>query len=543
MKQFDLPDGGLEGLSSEELSSLLDKALDAFNSLGITKDSDPDDATLAEGERIAPLITQIQVAQTARSEAATARKDRALSLLDRVQPEAEPEPEAVEAEVLEGEVVVEELEPVAASVKPNPVRKAAGRGVEIKAPKPDRVAVLTAAADVPGYSNGQGLDDLNSVSEAMIARMRGIPQRNLGKMRHRYGVAVIRKDGFGDLTQANFANDDMALVYAATKETRLPGGSLVAAGGWCAPSETLYDLCAVEAVDGIVSIPEFQVNRGGIRFTEGPDFSTIYAACGFQQTEAQAIAGDCKECCEPTCPTFSEIRLDVIGICIKAPILTNAAYPELVRRYIEGALVAHQHKVNAYLLSVMAAAAGTPITAPYVNHGSTILTLNALEVQAAAIRQKYRMRQDASMEVIAPVWLKHFIRIDLTARTGVEWIGDPVSDAQINSWFSSRHMSVQWVYDWQEMVITGSTPTLPTNVTVLMYPAGTWGKGTTDVINMDAVYDSVGLEANTYTALFVEEGILAVQKCTETVAVTLPVCSSGRTGAADLDNCFGVVAP
>ena len=60
-----------------------------------------------------------------------------------------------------------------------------------------------------------------------------------------------------------------------------------------------------------------------------------------------------------------------------------------------------------------------------------------------------------------------------------------------------------------------------------MYPAGTWVKGSIDVINVDAVYDSTGLEQNVYTALFVEEGILAVQRCTHTCAVNIPVCVSG----------------
>ena len=71
-----------------------------------------------------------------------------------------------------------------------------------------------------------------------------------------------------------------------------------------------------------------------------------------------------------------------------------------------------------------------------------------------------------------------------------------------------------------------------------MYPAGTWVKGSIDVINMDAVYDSTSLEQNIYTALFVEEGILAVQRCTHTCAVEIPVCVSGRTAINNIDECL-----
>ena len=73
------------------------------------------------------------------------------------------------------------------------------------------------------------------------------------------------------------------------------------------------------------------------------------------------IAGTAtKTCCIVDCPPFEEIRADLIGLCVKAPLLTQATYPELVRRFMEGALVAHQHKVNAYLVDTIELAAGTP---------------------------------------------------------------------------------------------------------------------------------------------------------------------------------------
>jgi hypothetical protein len=83
-------------------------------------------------------------------------------------------------------------------------------------------------------------------------------------------------------------------------------------------------------MDGILSLPEVNVTRGGIKFTKGPQWADIYGNIGFTQTEAQAIAGTTKPCYEVTCPTFTDVRLDAVGLCIKAPILTNAAYPEVV---------------------------------------------------------------------------------------------------------------------------------------------------------------------------------------------------------------------
>jgi hypothetical protein len=74
----------------------------------------------------------------------------------------------------------------------------------------------------------------------------------------------------------------------------------------------------------------------------------------------------------------------------------------------------------------------------------------------------------------------------------------------------------------------------PATYQALVYPAGTFVKGTSDVINLNAVYDAASLAANIYTALFFEEGVLVAKMCNEAALVTLPICNAGRTGTANL---------
>ena len=549
---FDLPED-LSGLTAAEVQAKLDEASAAFRALALNDESSDDDIAL--GEELTNAIVALRAEQTARDAAVTAKRERLARMAEIIAtdetptdpevPEA-PEPEAPEAPEppadeppITPDEVIEPREPALVASR-HPVRRAAAHAPSPKLPRPDRVKLL-AAADVPGYANGQALDDLDSVCAALMSRMRGLPRQNLSRkgeaVRHRYGAALIQKTGFGDLVQDKGLSD-YALVAAAADERRLPGNSLVAAGGWCAPSETLYDLCQLETVEGILSIPEMQISRGGIRWTPGPSFDDIYDACGFFQTETQAIAGECKDCCIVECPAFDEIRMDLIGLCVKSPLLTETGYPELTRRFLEGALVAHQHKINKYLIDTIVAASGTPVVATDV--GSLSLTLSVIELTAVGMRYRYRLSQSSSIEVVAPFWLRTLLRMDM----GMRGDGQDVSDAQVDAWFSQRNLSVQWVYDWQDLTFDAANMcevVLPANATVLMYPAGTWVKGTTDVINVDAVYDSAGLESNTYTALFTEEGILAVQRCTHTCAVTVPICVSGRTAAQDIAECL--VAP
>jgi hypothetical protein len=545
---FELPEN-LDALSPEELQALIDAGLDAFQALGITEASD--DEALAEGERVVALITQVSTAKATKEADATARRERAGNLLNSLpqasspegdpEPEPEPEPTPPEAEhVVPDEVTTPQ--PVAASAKPAtpPARRAAANAAPTPVPsrRPgDAVAVLTAAADVPGIPTGAPLEGLNAVSAAIIARVKGLPNIRVGGpegTRQRYGAATIRLQGYGELDQA-VQMDDMALIAAAGSETRLPGGSLTAAMGWCAPSQTLYDLCAFESVDGILDVPEFQVTRGGIRWTQGPSFADIYANCGFALTEQEAIDGTAeKTCCMVECPPFEEIRMDAVGMCIKAPLLTMSQYPELVRRFAEGALVAHQHKVNKYMIMTIEAAAGPGITGG--TDETVSRSLYKLDLQAIAMRYQYRMSQTQTIEVILPFWYKALIKADWGMRA---WPHED-SEAAVNSWFTSRNLAPQWVYDWQDLTVVNCQVSIPATVHALMYPAGTWTKGRADVINIDAVYDSTGLANNVFTALFIEEGILAVQRCTHTCKIELSVCASGQASALDLTECLTV---
>ena len=494
----------------------------------------PTEAQVAEAEGYADHLDAIAAEQTARVEAAEALASRTAALRTRFSTETPEEPvedpeEEDEAEEVEGEV---QETPPTTPVAParSGVQTLARRTARPVKPAAQRAPLtITAAADVPDFAAGAKLGGLEEVSKAIVNRMRGFgPPSGDGTredLRH-VGVASFRLEFPPELTIDRHSDDMEVLAYAA-KESRLPGGSLVAAGGWCAPSETVYDLCAGETTDGIVSIPEVNVSRGGIKYTRGPDFSDIYDDAGFCQTEAQAIAGTTKPCQTIECPPFVDVRLEACGLCIKVPILTNAAYPELVQRYTSGSMIAHQHKMNAKVLGALEAGSVAK-TATGLGAVSTD-TFEALTLYAASVREKYRLGLNSSLEVILPFYVQDILRADISRRNGIE-VG-PITDAIIAAEFAARKLSVQYAYDWHPL---GEVDAWPATFPVLMYPAGAWIKGTADIINLNAVYDAASLATNTYTALFFEQGILVAPQCYESLVVTIPVCTAGRTGSADL---------
>lgn len=318
--------------------------------------------------------------------------------------------------------------------------------------------------------------------------------------------------------------------------------SQVAAAGWCAPSMTLYELCELETVDGILQLPEINVTRGGIFFTTGPDFATIFGGTGYwNYTEAQVIANTTKPCMEIPCPPFTELRLNALGVCITGGLLQRRGYPELVARFIRGALVAHLHRVNAFVLAQMAAGSTLvdfdPIPAgSLVGDNTSSGLFAAAEMVGIDMRYRNRMACDAMLEVVLPCWAKAQIRADLSRRTGVDLLS--VSDADIDRYFADRNLNVRWVYDWQDAysgVATGpgaalpGITTFPATVEFLIYPAGTWVKGVDSIVTLETVYDSTKLSTNQYTALFTEEGVLVAKMCPDSRRVVYPLCPTGAT--------------
>jgi hypothetical protein len=541
----DLDDKGLADLLVEKQTA----ATALLDSLG---DATPTPEQVTEAQALSAEIDDIATAQAERLSAAAESAEAFAGLRDKVtaaeQTEEEPadepvdeeeDPEAVEPEVEDVEDVEEEA-PVAevAAASKTKVAATLARRTSRPAPpavEPEEKGYRITAAPETGFAAGTELATITDISKAAMNRLQGFaPPSGDGQSVNlqKFSVASIKVDYDESQRIDRGTSDDSGYekMVNVSRESNIPGhGSLTAAGGWCAPSETIYDLPADESLDGILSLPEIGVTRGGIRYTPGPQFSDFYAEAGFAQTEAQAIAGTTKPCYEVDCPTFSEMRLEAIGLCIKVPILTNAAYPELVNRFTSGTLVAHEHWKNARVIGKMVTIAGTART--FTGIGSSVAdVMGALELLADERREAYRLPLGRTLEVVVPFWLKGNLRSDLANRNGVG--ADAISDAQIAAHFSARNLSVQYVYDWQPIGQTSEV--YPETVNVLMYPAGTFVKGVSDVINLSAVYDAASLAVNTYTGLFMEQGLLVANLQYSADLVTLPIESVGRTGRTDL---------
>jgi hypothetical protein len=253
---------------------------------------------------------------------------------------------------------------------------------------------------------------------------------------------------------------------------------------------------------------------------------------GFIQTEAEAEAGTPKVCFEFECPPFEDHRLDAFGYCFKAPILTAspAGWPELIRRFLNLSTIGWQYKMSAVQLQRVSTAIGAATN--FVELGGVSADiLDAVSLQGAVIRQEQFLSPTETLEVILPIWAKEIFRADLARRSGQALLA--YTDAQIQQAFTARHLAPQWINGYQPLATTGTA--WPTTLEALIYPAGTYVWGNNDVINLDTVYDSAGLEVNMYTAVFFEEAGMLINRCGSGRKVTIDItCLKGVTGANEL---------
>lgn len=580
----------LSDLSSADLGDLRSKAVDAFQTLYAGGEfTDEDLATLGTlTEGIEALSAEIST----REQAAAERAAKAAEMAAKVgadKPVAEDEDDAPAEEQAEAEEDAAGAEAEKADAeKAEKKAKAAAADVETEAQvdaEPETEAVTAAAprgpiklsgirrhvhtpapaiteetsvedttpkarmtvADVPGFA----ADSDASFEDLAVALDRRLQGFNSGAyaaaaragraMSERHSLAVVRKAFDERATVGSPESADAAMAFAVN-EKNLPGGSLVAAGGWCAPSETVYDLLEDESRDGLISLPEINVTRGGIKFTKGPKFADLYAAPSFNFTEAEAKEGKYQptSATDPTnkvgakpvyhvpCTEFEEVRLSAAGLHIQANLLQQRGYPELVARTIRGALVAHEHKMSERIIASMETQS-TAVSMDAGQIGAAAPILTAIELQVEHYRYAQRLSRSTTLEAVFPYWVRGAIRTDLSRREGVDLIDVP--DSRIDAWFRSRGVNAQFVYDWQALGgEAGAFKVWPGSLKFLLYSAGTFVKGSQDVITLDTVYDSVLLGQNDYTALFTEEGYLVAKRGHDARVVTVPLNPNGGTG-------------
>lgn len=527
--EFEFPD--TLPTEADALAHLRAEAVEAFNDL-YNGGATPSAETLTSMEAIVDGIKTIDVAFADLTDAEARGKsaaDLAAALADKKNDEDDADGDDEDAEEGEDDEDAGEQASLAASGTKKRTRFSQAAGGKIPdVPETEKGWRLTTSAK--NYESGV-VDSLKVATEFSNLAVGGAARVIGAGGKTRTTLAYLDRQSPDEFAITDAESAQRVLDHV-TDESRLPGGSLVAAGGWCSPSETVYDFLPTQAATGLLSLPEVTIRRGGIRFPEEPDFNAIFDEVGFYLTETQMQAGTEKTCIEVPCTTeFDEVRLDAAGICITAGILQDKAWPEQTRKFVDESLRLHQHKISGIRINKIVTGSTNVGTLTGPMFGTAGAVLSALELQVADMRARHRLAEGQSVEGMAPVWLLNVIRADLAFRDEV--LPQQVTDASIKAHFANIGVNFQFVTDWQTSVIGAATPAVawPATVQVALWTAGTWWAATEPVINLGILHDSTLLKQNKQVQMFTEDGVAVGKRGLDSRVVTIPLAVDGTVGA------------
>jgi len=560
--------------TAKELNTLLEEC-DTERRLFLARKEAGDEFTEEDVARLTKLnadakdITEARDAAVSNEQTHTERVDAALAEATKANAKAEPAPAAAPAAeaapdpepataepteeqaaevVAEAEAATEAAaeQPEAAVTAATPggaaARTFAGAVTTGEPPKPsdaDAGKPWSLVASAPNFAehSGQMVDTatiaagISSKSGVFTGIQAGVPTV-LAKMERNQGPALK--------TRAEF--------YAELDRVTDPK-ELTAAGGWGSPSVQEYGFNPTMAAIGLLAFPSLVIERGGLIVPDEPDFTSLQTGFHYTEPELEAVDGGgdptaIKDIVEiPAVDDMIEWRLEAIGWGVKSGILQTRAWPELIKKFLDEFLVAHQYRISAKsLLKVLAASSAAKVVPTDAVLGATTSILNGLHIRALNIQIKSRR---PIVEGIAPLWFRSVLRADLANRDGLDVLN--VTDAQVDGWLADRGIYLQYEGRWQSLGANQpgheDNSWWPGSVDVVLYSAGAFWRAQDEVLKLGVQYPVEMVQQNRRLEGFVEDEFQVGKKPGFlSHLIRIPLCVNGAVGAREVIDCSGEYA-
>jgi len=395
---------------------------------------------------------------------------------------------------------------------------------------------ITAGADIPGYTAGSEMSDMNVVAEAMSKRLHGLRRVNGGDgEQHIVASITTSYDESRTLTQDAEANWNKIQAVASPE-------ALIASGGHSTPFAVKYDIFGIGTTVRPVRdcLPRFQADRGGIRFITPPVLSDYDNAVGVWTNVVDTNPGtDVKASLTVTAATENTVATDAVTLQLQFGNLMSRAYPELIARHNELGLIQHAREAENQILTRLTALSTAVTSTSIIGVGRDFLV--QLGRAAAAYRSRHRLPADFPLRVIVPSWIKDAMAADLALSAP----GDSTLNAygEIEGYMAARGINICFTIDGS--AITGSQGANAMNEFTdtfvwYMFAEGTFLFLDGGTMDLGIIRDSTLVGTNDYK-MFVEtfEGVAKVG--VEALKVTSTISVNGAA-AALRDTLGGVTA-
>ena len=408
--------------------------------------------------------------------------------------------------------------------------------VEVQAPADRRPNIqvnevapvaITAGADIPGYTAGSAMKDMGEVAEAMSKRLHGLRRVNGGD-----GEQHIVASLATTYPEARQLTQDAESNWAKVQAVSGPA-AIVASGGHSAPFEVKYDIFGFGTTDRPVrdSLPRFSADRGGIRYIVPPVLSDYGNAVGTWTNVNDITPGtDVKASLTVTAATETTVATDAVTLQLQFGNLMARAYPELIARHNELALIQHAREAEQYLVTKLTSGSSAVTTTSLIGVARDFL----VQVGRAATAMRSRHRLDPSMQLraIAPAWIKDAMIADLA----LNMPGDStlnVAASEIEGYLAARGVNITFSHDLNVYGAQSASAALnefADTFTWFLFAEGTFLFLDGGTLDLGIIRDSTLVGTNDYK-MFVEtfEGIAKVG--VESLVVTSTISVNGVAAA------------
>jgi len=401
---------------------------------------------------------------------------------------------------------------------------------------------ITAGADIPGYTAGTALSNMNEVASAMEKRLHTLRRVNGGDG-EQHIVASFTTSYPEDRVLTTDAESNAQKIAAVAGPE-----ALVASGGHSAPFEVKYDIYSIGSTSVRPlrdSLPRFQADRGGIRYIVPPTFANVTSNTTTYSTAVGVwtSANDSAETPSPaaklslTVAAASETtaQTDAVTLQLQFGNLMTRAYPELIARHNELALVQHAREAEEQLVSGINSGSTAVTTTNLIGFGRDFLV--QVRRAAAGYRARHRLSPDARLKVVIPAWVYEAMAADLAlAMPGDGTLS--VSKSEIDGYLAQLNVDVVTVLDStgtlaQSLNVfqgAGALNEFPDTFKWFLFAEGTFLFLDGGTLDLGIIRDSTLVGTNDYK-MFIETFEAVAKVGIESLAITSTINVNGAAAA------------
>lgn len=443
------------------------------------------------------------------------------------EPEAE-EPEPVEEPALEEpteEVVLEEAEPEPVVASAPKLGQVAKRVPTERKPRPETPALIASADG----NYGERIEDNQRLSELMVQRWKDLGDSKPASGHVKYGVAHFEAKTPWSVN-SRMSADAVGAVFdeaiAKFKDTATADPeSLTASLAFCAPAQPIYSQFGSISADGFLTVPTVNAPRGRITYPTSISFQDLtgQAGIGSEWTGTGSKSTYTFSCPETaTCEVVANVTI------IQVNNAQGRFYAEAVADLNTKAMATARHDVNArQIVDVYGDAKAIAYAAENTGAGGLVNLTKNLAFHTDQYRERYRLGQNAVLDLVIPWWATNALFADAFARDSTVTYSSV--RAQVMSIFGQLNLRPQFVYDWHGINDEGGG-TYPVTTEVMFWEPGTVVRLDSGTLDLGVVRDSTLNATNDYQTFAETFEGMCVPGHEVAILQELHLCPTGGTG-------------